>query len=152
MASIQEWAAEQEQEEYEEAAWPEDGIQEELKHSLGEELFAAVIKKGFLKTRKGSKAKGNGKARECYKCKGDHLIADCPTASPAEKDAVMTALKEKGKAKAAGKTKLVIDLSSNGGGNILTGYDAFRQYVLGSPFSSVFRCFGIFTRCEGNHT
>ncbi|PVH89189.1 hypothetical protein DL98DRAFT_614302 [Cadophora sp. DSE1049] len=30
-------------------------------------------------------------------------------------------------AKAAGKTKLVIDLSSNGGGNILTGYDAFRQ-------------------------
>ncbi|KAH7399875.1 hypothetical protein BKA64DRAFT_733306 [Cadophora sp. MPI-SDFR-AT-0126] len=30
-------------------------------------------------------------------------------------------------AKVAGKTKLVIDLSSNGGGNILTGYDAFRQ-------------------------
>ena len=30
-------------------------------------------------------------------------------------------------AKAAGKTKLVIDLSSNGGGIILTGYDAFRQ-------------------------
>ncbi|CZS88174.1 uncharacterized protein RCO7_01140 [Rhynchosporium graminicola] len=30
-------------------------------------------------------------------------------------------------AKAAGKTKLVIDLSSNGGGNILAGYDAFRQ-------------------------
>ncbi|KAL2071204.1 hypothetical protein VTL71DRAFT_12439 [Oculimacula yallundae] len=30
-------------------------------------------------------------------------------------------------ARGAGKTKLVIDLSSNGGGNILTGYDAFRQ-------------------------
>ena len=26
------------------------------------------------------------------------MIADCPTTSPAEKDAVMTALKEKGKA------------------------------------------------------
>lgn len=31
-------------------------------------------------------------------------------------------------AKAAGKTKIIIDLSSNGGGNILTGYDAFRQF------------------------
>lgn len=30
-------------------------------------------------------------------------------------------------AKAAGKTKLVIDLSANGGGIILTGYDTFRQ-------------------------
>ncbi|KAI1339844.1 hypothetical protein F5Y15DRAFT_382300 [Xylariaceae sp. FL0016] len=30
-------------------------------------------------------------------------------------------------AKAAGKTKLVIDVSANGGGIILTGYDAFRQ-------------------------
>jgi hypothetical protein len=30
-------------------------------------------------------------------------------------------------AKAAGRTKLVIDLSANGGGVILTGYDAFRQ-------------------------
>ena len=30
-------------------------------------------------------------------------------------------------AKAAGKTKLVIDLSANGGGIILNGYDAFRQ-------------------------
>ena len=70
--------------------------------------------------------------------------------SPAEFQSVIQKLITD--AKAAGKTKLVIDLSSNGGGNILTGYDAFRQYVLGSPFSSVFRCFGIFTRCEGNHT
>lgn len=31
-------------------------------------------------------------------------------------------------AKAAGKTKIVIDLSSNGGGDILLGYDAFRQF------------------------
>ncbi|KAE8441746.1 hypothetical protein EG329_004490 [Mollisiaceae sp. DMI_Dod_QoI] len=31
-------------------------------------------------------------------------------------------------AKAAGKTKMIIDLSSNGGGYILTGYDAFRQF------------------------
>ena len=31
-------------------------------------------------------------------------------------------------AKAAGKTKLVIDLSGNGGGIILLGYDAFRQF------------------------
>jgi len=31
------------------------------------------------------------------------------------------------KARAAGKTKLVIDLSGNGGGTILTGYDTFRQ-------------------------
>jgi hypothetical protein len=30
-------------------------------------------------------------------------------------------------AKAAGKTKLVIDVSANGGGIILNGYDAFRQ-------------------------
>jgi hypothetical protein len=30
-------------------------------------------------------------------------------------------------AKAVGKTKLVIDLSANGGGIILTGYDTFRQ-------------------------
>ena len=30
-------------------------------------------------------------------------------------------------AKAAGKTKLVVDVSSNGGGIILTGYDTFRQ-------------------------
>jgi hypothetical protein len=33
-----------------------------------------------------------------------------------------------GDAKAAGKTKLVIDLSGNGGGIILLGYDAFRQF------------------------
>jgi len=31
------------------------------------------------------------------------------------------------KARAAGKTKLVIDLSGNGGGTILVGYDTFRQ-------------------------
>lgn len=31
-------------------------------------------------------------------------------------------------AKAAGKTKVVIDLSGNGGGIILNGYDAFRQF------------------------
>jgi hypothetical protein len=31
-------------------------------------------------------------------------------------------------AKAAGKTKIIIDLSSNGGGDLLTGYDAFRQF------------------------
>jgi hypothetical protein len=31
-------------------------------------------------------------------------------------------------AKAAGKTKIVIDLSGNGGGIILNGYDAFRQF------------------------
>ncbi|KAI1003333.1 hypothetical protein K3495_g4878 [Podosphaera aphanis] len=31
-------------------------------------------------------------------------------------------------AKAAGKTKIIIDLSSNGGGNLLCGYDAFRQF------------------------
>lgn len=31
-------------------------------------------------------------------------------------------------AKAAGKTKIIIDMSSNGGGNILSGYDAFRQF------------------------
>jgi hypothetical protein len=31
-------------------------------------------------------------------------------------------------AKAAGKTKVIIDLSANGGGIILTGYDAFRQF------------------------
>ncbi|KAH8599179.1 hypothetical protein B0O99DRAFT_591050 [Bisporella sp. PMI_857] len=31
------------------------------------------------------------------------------------------------KARAAGKTKLVIDLFGNGGGTILVGYDAFRQ-------------------------
>jgi len=31
-------------------------------------------------------------------------------------------------AKAAGKTKLVMDLSGNGGGIILLGYDAFRQF------------------------
>ncbi|KAF2814945.1 uncharacterized protein BDZ99DRAFT_566863 [Mytilinidion resinicola] len=31
------------------------------------------------------------------------------------------------KAKAAGKTKLVIDLSANGGGTILQGYDLFKQ-------------------------
>lgn len=31
-------------------------------------------------------------------------------------------------AKAAGKTKIVIDLSGNGGGIILLGYDAFRQF------------------------
>jgi hypothetical protein len=31
-------------------------------------------------------------------------------------------------AKAAGKTKMIIDLSSNGGGDILLGYDAFRQF------------------------
>lgn len=31
-------------------------------------------------------------------------------------------------AKAAGKTKMIIDLSSNGGGDILAGYDAFRQF------------------------
>lgn len=31
------------------------------------------------------------------------------------------------KSKLAGKTKLIIDLSSNGGGNLLCGYDTFRQ-------------------------
>jgi C-terminal processing protease CtpA/Prc len=31
-------------------------------------------------------------------------------------------------AKAAGKTKVIIDLSANGGDAILTGYDAFRQF------------------------
>lgn len=31
------------------------------------------------------------------------------------------------RARAAGKTKLVIDLSANGGGTILVGYDTFRQ-------------------------
>jgi hypothetical protein len=31
-------------------------------------------------------------------------------------------------AKAAGKTKMIIDLSSNGGGDILLGYDAFHQF------------------------
>ncbi|RDL38990.1 ClpP [Venustampulla echinocandica] len=31
-------------------------------------------------------------------------------------------------AKAAGKTKMIIDLSGNGGGIILNGYDAFRQF------------------------
>ena len=30
-------------------------------------------------------------------------------------------------AKAAGKTKLIIDISSNGGGYILLGYDLYRQ-------------------------
>ncbi|RKF73980.1 Peptidase S41 family protein ustP [Golovinomyces cichoracearum] len=30
--------------------------------------------------------------------------------------------------KARGKTKIIIDLSSNSGGNILCGYDAFRQF------------------------
>lgn len=34
-------------------------------------------------------------------------------------------------AKAAGKTRLVIDLSGNGGGIILSGYDAFRQFFPG---------------------
>jgi hypothetical protein len=33
-------------------------------------------------------------------------------------------------AKAAGKTKIVIDLSGNGGGIIILGYDAFRQFFL----------------------
>lgn len=31
-------------------------------------------------------------------------------------------------AKAAGKTKIIVDLSGNGGGNLLTGYDAFRLF------------------------
>jgi hypothetical protein len=31
-------------------------------------------------------------------------------------------------AKAAGKTKIIIELSSNGGRDILWGYDAFRQF------------------------
>jgi len=30
-------------------------------------------------------------------------------------------------AKAAGKTKLIIDVSANGGGTILQGYDLFKQ-------------------------
>lgn len=44
---------------------------------------------------------------------------------PAEFQAVVQALIAE--AKAAGKTKLVIDLSANGGGIILQGYDTFRQ-------------------------
>lgn len=43
-------------------------------------------------------------------------------------------------AKAAGKTKLVIDLSSNGGGIILTGYDAFRQ-LFPQIVSKIFQVF-----------
>ena len=31
-------------------------------------------------------------------------------------------------AKAAGKTKMIIDVSANGGGYILQGYDTFRQF------------------------
>jgi hypothetical protein len=44
---------------------------------------------------------------------------------PAEFQSVMQTFISQ--AKAAGKTKLVIDLSANGGGDILLGYDAFRQ-------------------------
>lgn len=31
-------------------------------------------------------------------------------------------------AKAAGKTKIIVDLQANGGGYILQGYDMFRQF------------------------
>ncbi|KAE8354716.1 hypothetical protein BDV28DRAFT_155975 [Aspergillus coremiiformis] len=45
--------------------------------------------------------------------------------TPAEFQAVLeTFLRQ---AKAAGKTKLIVDLSANGGGYILQGYDTFRQ-------------------------
>ena len=53
---------------------------EELKQTLGEELFAAVVKKEILKKRP-SKSKGKGKQepRKCYECGSeDHLVVDCP--------------------------------------------------------------------------
>ena len=37
-------------------------------------------------------------------------------------------------AKAAGKTKLVIDLSANGGGYIFLGYDLYRQLFPDSDY------------------
>lgn len=45
--------------------------------------------------------------------------------TPAEFQAVVQSFLAE--AKAAGKTKLVVDLSANGGGYILQGYDTFRQ-------------------------
>ncbi len=103
LASLKEWSEDYAQEEAEEDPWQEEELQEELKNSLGEELFAAVIKKGFLNARKGGK-KGKGKGKgKCFKCNGEHFIADCPSASPEEKAAVKEKLLEKGKAKAAGK-------------------------------------------------
>ena len=76
-------------------------LQDELRQHLGEELFAAVIEKGFLKTRQGQKGKGKGKARTCWKCGSeDHMLLDCPKATDEEKSAV----KAKGEAaKAKGK-------------------------------------------------
>ena len=76
----------------------DEEYQDEVRQTVGEEMFAVMVKKGLMKTRKG---KGKGKApRTCHKCGSEeHFIAQCPKASPEEKQASA----EKGLAKAKGK-------------------------------------------------
>ncbi|KAF4625364.1 hypothetical protein G7Y89_g12800 [Cudoniella acicularis] len=108
----------------------------------GPKEFDALADNGDLPTRDISTAYGypNAEAISSDKQIAGYFLGDDPTYAdvavlsvlsfeptfPAEFQAIIQTFISD--AKAAGKTKVVIDLSGNGGGIILNGYDAFRQF------------------------
>ena len=61
----------------------DEETQEEIRKTVGDELFAVMVKKGLMKR----SPKGKGKApRKRFKCDAeDHVMAQCPKATPEEK-------------------------------------------------------------------